>query len=65
MVPEPKTVCQSPAIVNGEVSLPSEEIAIGESYDVTCNEGFSLSGSSSTMVCNSGGDFDQTPTCTG
>ena len=33
-------------------------------YEVTCNTGFTISGSS-TMTCGADGTFDQTPTCEG
>ena len=36
----------------------------GASYEVTCTTGYTMSGAS-TMTCQDGGSFDQTPTCEG
>ena len=39
-------------------------VSVDGTYEVTCDGGFTISGSS-TMTCVDGGDFDQTPTCLG
>ena len=44
---------------------PSDETVDYEDvYEITCNTGFTMYGSS-TMTCGAGGSFDQTPTCQG
>ena len=39
-------------------------VEAGESYEVTCTTGFTLTGVS-TMTCQNDASFDQTPTCEG
>ena len=56
--------CIKPSISDGSVSPPEETIDDEETYEVTCNTGFTISGPS-TMACGAGGTFDQTPTCQG
>ena len=55
--------CNQPTITNGSVS-PSlaSTVEQGETYEVSCDSGFTLSGSPN-MTCESNGTFDQTPTC--
>ena len=57
--------CDQPTITNGSVAPANEStVEEGESYEVSCDSGFTLSGSPD-MTCQSSGTFDQTPTCQG
>ena len=56
--------CAKPSISDGSVSSSDETVDYGNVYEITCNTGFTLSGSS-TMTCGADGTFDQTPTCQG
>ena len=57
--------CNQPTITNGSV-IPANASTVeqGETYEVSCDSGFTLSGSPN-MTCQSNGTFDQTPTCQG
>ena len=57
--------CAKPSISDGSVS-PSDASTVDyeATYEVTCNTGFTISGSS-TMECGADGTFSQTPTCQG
>ena len=57
--------CNQPTITNGSVApaLASTDEQ-GETYEVSCDSDFTLSGSPN-MTCQSNGTFDQTPTCEG
>ena len=57
------TTCAQPSISDGSVS-PAGTVNYGATYEVTCNVGFTISGSS-TMTCGAGGGYDQNPTCQG
>ena len=56
--------CAKPAINDGSVSPSNETIDYEAAYEVSCNTGFTISGSS-TMTCGADGTFDETPTCQG
>ena len=56
--------CNKPSISGGSVSPPEATVDYSETYEVTCNTGFTISGPS-TMTCGADGTFDQTPTCQG
>ena len=58
------TTCDRPTILNGSVAPPDETVGYQEAYTVTCDTSFGISGST-TMACEDGGDFDQTPLCKG
>ena len=55
--------CNQPTITNGNV-IPANVRTVeqGETYELSCDSGFTLSGSPN-MTCQSNGTFDQTPTC--
>ena len=57
--------CNQPTITNGSV-IPADASTVeqGETYEVSCDSGFTLSGSP-YMICQSDGTFDETPTCQG
>ena len=57
--------CDQPTISNGSV-IPANASTVeqGETYEVSCDSGFTLSGPPN-MTCQSNGAFDQTPTCEG
>ena len=46
------------------MSPSNETVEYGATYEVTCNTGFTITGSS-TMVCGADGNVDQTPKCRG
>ena len=54
--------CAAPTIASGTVSPLDDSVNYGESYAVTCNDGYTISGSP-TMTCSADGAFDQSPTC--
>ena len=56
--------CSIPSISDGSVSPSNETVDYEATYEVACNTGFAISGSS-TMACGDEGTFDQTPTCQG
>ena len=58
------TTCAKPTITNGNVSPSDATVDYDATYDVTCDAGFTISGSI-TMTCGADGTFDQTPTCEG
>ena len=58
------STCAQPSISDGSVSPSDATVNYEATYQVTCNVGFTISGSS-TMTCGAGGGFDQTPTCQG
>ena len=58
------STCAQPSISDGSVSPSEATVNYEATYQVTCNVGFTISGSSA-MTCDVGGDFDQTPTCQG
>ena len=53
--------CSKPSVQDGTVSPDSGTINSGSNYDVTCKEGFTLSGSS-TITCTNG-QLTESPTC--
>ena len=57
--------CDQPTITDGTVAPTDATVAVGETYTVTCGDGYTISDSGATMTCQSGGTFDQTPTCDG
>ena len=59
------TTCDKPTISDGSASPADASIDYEETYEVTCDTGFTISTSSSTMTCGTDGVFDQTPTCEG
>ena len=56
--------CDKPSISDGSVNPSDATVDYEAIYAVTCNTGFTISGSS-TMTCGADGAFDQTPTCQG
>ena len=58
------TVCDKPTIFDGGVSPSNATVDYHETYEVTCDTGFTISGSS-TMTCGADGIFEQTSTCEG
>jgi hypothetical protein len=58
------TTCNKPTISDGSVSPSDATIDYDATYEVSCETGFTISGSS-TMTCGADGTFDQTPTCEG
>ena len=58
------STCAQPSISNGSVTPSDATVNYEATYQVTCNVGFIISGSS-TMICGANGSFDQTPTCQG
>ena len=58
------STCAQPSISDGSVSPSDATVNYDATYQVTCNVGFTISGSSA-MTCGAGGGFDQTPTCQG
>ena len=49
---------------DGSVTPSDATVNYEATYEVTCNVGYIISGSS-TMTCGASGGFDQTPTCQG
>ena len=58
------TTCTKPTISDGSVSPPDATVDYDATYEVTCDTGWTISGSS-IMTCGADGTFDQTPTCEG
>ena len=56
--------CAKPSISDGSVSPSDETVDYEDVYEITCNNGYTISGPS-TMSCGAAGTFDQTPTCQG
>ena len=56
--------CAKQFISDGSVSPSEATVNNGATYEVTCDDGFVISGAS-TMICGADGGFDQTPTCQG
>ena len=56
--------CAKPSISDGSVSPSDDTVNYEATYEVTCDDDFAISGSS-TMICGADGGFDQTPTCQG
>ena len=56
--------CTKPTIENGSVSPSDDTIEAGESYNASCSNGYTLSGTA-TMDCNDDGTLSTAPTCTG
>ena len=58
--------CAKPSISDGSASPSDETVDYEDVYEIACNTGFTMSGStSSTMTCGADGTFDQTPICQG
>ena len=57
-------VCYQPTIINGSFTPDNATVEQAETYEATCDSGFTMSGSS-TMTCQPNGTFDHTPTCKG
>ena len=55
--------CSKPTIENGSI-FPNDTIKAGESYIVSCNDGYSLYGST-TIACDDNGALSSAPNCTG
>ena len=58
-------MCNKPVVPNGSVSPSSATIEYADTYEVTCDAGFVVDGSSSTMTCGAGDVFDQTQSLLG
>ena len=56
--------CSKPSISHGSVSPSDATVDYEATYEVTCDVGFTISGST-TMTCGADGNFDQDPTCQG
>ena len=56
--------CDKPSISDGSVSPSDDTVNYEATYEVTCDTGYTISGSS-TMTCEADGSLDQTPTCQG
>ena len=56
--------CAQPSISDGSVIPSDATVNYEATYQVTCNVGFTIYGSS-TMTCGASGGFDQTPMCQG
>ena len=54
--------CSKPSISDGSVMPADSTVNYEASYEVSCDVGFTISGST-TMMCGADGTFDQTPTC--
>ena len=53
--------CDKPNIDDGTLSPSSATVSSGASYEVTCNDGFVISGPS-TVTCTTG-NLSELPTC--
>jgi len=53
-----------PSISDGSVMPAAATVEYEASYEVTCDVGFTISGST-TMTCGADGTFDKTPICQG
>ena len=56
--------CNQPTITNGSVTPATATVEQGDTYEASCDSGFTLSGWA-TMTCQSNGTFGQIPTCEG
>ena len=56
--------CDQPTITNGTVTPASATVEQGQSYEVSCDSGYTISGAT-TMTCQADTTFDGTPTCEG
>ena len=56
--------CDKPTISDGRVSPSDATVDYDATYEVSCDDGLTIFGSS-TMTCGADGTFDQTPTCEG
>ena len=56
--------CNQPTILNGSVTPADATVEQGETYEASCDSGFTISGWT-TMSCQPNGTFDQTPSCEG
>ena len=56
--------CSKPTITDGTVDPDDATVRVTETYTVTCDTDFTISGTD-TMTCGSDGTFDETPTCEG
>ena len=55
--------CSKPTIENGSVS-PNDTIKAGESYNVSCIDGYGLYGNT-TIACDDNGTLSRAPNCAG
>ena len=60
----PDILCNKPIIPNGSVSPSNATIEYGQTYNVTCDNGFGINGAT-TITCGADEDFDKTPSCEG
>ena len=63
----PTADCHQLPIANGK-AVPSGHVPINKTANITCNDGYTLSGGVSTVKCVMGAgsttsDWDNTPTC--
>ena len=58
----PTGKCTRPTIESGTISPSSATIVVGESYTLTCDDGYSISGDP-TMDCYDGGHLSTLPNC--
>ena len=58
------STCSKPTIENGSVSPSDDTIEAGESYNVSCSDGYTLNGYDITE-CYDDGTLSRIPTCTG
>ena len=56
--------CDKPTITSGTVQPSDTTVDYQATYKVTCNTGYTISGTS-MMTCAADGTFDQNPTCEG
>ena len=56
--------CDQPTITNGTVTPASATVEQGQSYEVSCDSGFTISGAT-TMICRANGTISDMPTCEG
>ena len=56
--------CSKPTITDGTVDPDDDTVVVDDTYTITCNTHYTLSGSA-TMTCESSESFDQTPICEG
>ena len=57
--------CDKPVIANGTVSPANAAVEQGQSYNVTCDSGYTINGTTTIMTCQADTNFDRTPTCEG
>ena len=56
--------CDQPTITNGTVTPASATVEQGQSYEISCDSGFTISGAT-TMICRANGSLSDMPTCEG